>query len=275
MTSEQGSSNVWALITGASSGIGEAYAFFLAGLGHPLVLTARRKDRLESVANEIRTRHGVDVLVRPCDLTDRDAVESLITSIDVPVGILINNAGYAVPDFFLRTQWSVERDVLEVLGIVPIRLAHAFAPAMLERGWGRIIHVSSLAAFTPVTPGGYYGPAKTFLVQAARSLSREVAGSGVHVTALCPGFTRTEFHDVLGNRESVDRMPRWMWQEAGPVVTAGWKAVERGREVCVPGVVNKTLRLIFMIMPACLRRRLPLSRMPGNHGQSDATASSD
>lgn len=274
MTSEQDSSSAWALITGASSGIGEAYAMFLAERGHPLILTARREERLESLASQIRTGHGVEVLVRPCDLTDRDAVERLIESIEVPVGILINNAGYAVPDFFLRTQWSVERDVLEVLGIVPIRLSHAFAPGMIERGWGRIIHVSSLAAFTPVTPGGYYGPTKTFLVQAARSLAREVAGTGVHVTALCPGFTRTEFHDVLGNRESVDRMPRWMWQEVGPVVGAGWSAVEKGKEVCVPGLVNKMLRLIFTLMPASVRRRLPLSRMPGNHGQ-DSSASSD
>tara|TARA_B100001059_G_scaffold57635_2_gene52949 strand:- start:8390 stop:9211 length:822 start_codon:yes stop_codon:yes gene_type:complete len=273
MKSDPDPSQAWALITGASSGIGEAYAIFLAKLGYPLVLTARRLDRLESLAGEIRSNHGVQVQVLPCDLADRDAVEELIVSIEVPVGILINNAGYAVPGLFLGNQWTLERDVLEVLGIVPIRLSHAFVPGMVERGWGRVINVSSLAAFTPVTPGGYYGPAKTFLVRSSRSLGREVAGSGVHVTALCPGFTRTEFHDALGNRDKVDRMPRWMWKDVDSVITAGWKAVERGREVCVPGLINKAFRILFTIMPGWIDRRLPMSRMQGNSGQSESASS--
>lgn len=272
MKSEIDPSQVWALITGASSGIGEAFAFLLADMGHPLVLTARRRDRLESLAIEIRSNHGVEVRVLPCDLTDREAVEEMIATIDVPVGVLINNAGYAVPDFFLGSNWAAERDVVEILGIVPMRLSHAFVPAMVQRGWGRVINVSSLAAFTPVTPGGYYGPTKTFLVQATRSLGREVAGTGVQVTALCPGFTRTEFHDALGNRAEVDRMPRWMWKDVGPVVDAGWKAVERGREVCVPGLINRAFRMLFTIMPGWIERLLPLCRMPGNHGQSSSSA---
>lgn len=272
MGSDSRPSSAWALITGASSGIGEAYAIHLARLGFPLVLTARRRDRLEALACEIRSDHGVEVQVLPCDLADRDAVEQLIESIEVPIGVLINNAGYAVPDFFLRTDWTTEQDVLEVLAVVPIRLSHAFVPGMVERGWGRVINVSSLAAFTPVTPGGYYGPAKTFMVQCSRSLGREVAGSGVHVTALCPGFTRTEFHDALGNRDEVDRMPRWMWMDVDPVVVAGWRAVERNREVCVPGLINKAFRVLFTLMPGWIDRRLPLSRMPGNHGQSDSSS---
>lgn len=263
----------WALVTGASAGIGEAFARFLAAQGYSLVASARRVDRLEQLAETLSAAHQIEVQVRPCDLSDPGAVEALVESIGVDIDVLVNSAGYAIPDYFVDTDWPTLRAFLEVMAMVPIRLSHAFTPGMVNRGWGRIIHVSSLAAFVSESPGSLYGPTKTFMVGYARSQARELAGTGVHVTALCPGFTRSEFHDVLGNREEVDRMPRWMWGDVEPVVRAGWYAVQKGQEVCIPGLVNKGIHALFRMMPSLLERRLPHTKMPGRH-EPDAKPSS-
>ncbi|MCH2133031.1 MAG: SDR family oxidoreductase [Phycisphaerales bacterium] len=252
----------WALVTGASAGIGSGYARFLAARGYPVILVARRLDRLETLAADIEQAQDVCVRCCPCDLADPKAVTALAESIDVPVGVLVNNAGYAIEEYFLETDWTTQRDLLEVMAIAPLRLSQALAPGMVERGWGRIINVASLAAFVPETPGSLYSPMKSFMVANSRMLSRELAGTGVHVTALCPGFTRTEFHDVLGNREEVDRMPGWMWGEVEPVIQAGWAAVEKGREVCVPRLANRVIRMAMSVMPEWIQRRLPHTRRP-------------
>ena len=229
------------------------------------MLCARRVDRLELLADTLQRDHQTEVLIRPCDLSDPGAVECLVESIDVNVDVLVNSAGYAIPDYFVESDWKTIRAFLEVMAMVPIRLSHAFTPGMVTRGWGRIIHVSSLAAFVSESPGSLYGPTKTFMVGYARSQARELAGTGVHVTALCPGFTRSEFHDVLGNREEVDRLPRWMWGDVETVVRAGWYAVEKGQEICIPGLVNKGIHALFSMMPAFVERRLPHTKMSRRH----------
>ena len=192
-----------ALVTGASAGIGLEFARLLAREGFDLALVARRTERLERIAVELRSDHGVDVFPITMDLADRSAPARLVDLIREEgreVDVLVNNAGYAVKTPFGDTEWAVLEDFLEVLAFGQVDLMHRVLPGMRDRGYGRIMNVASLAAFAPENPGGLYGAVKRFLVSASRAVWMECRGSGVHVTAVCPGYTWTEFHDVLGNR---------------------------------------------------------------------------
>lgn len=241
-----------ALVTGASAGIGAAFARALGARGHDLALTARRGDRLEALAAELRLRHGIDVMTLTADLADRAAPEALTQALAAQgreVDILVNNAGYGLPGGFGANGWAEQAAVLQVMATAPTELAHRLAPGMQRRGYGRIINVASVAGMTPGGVG-LYGPVKRYLIGFSQSLHMECAAAGVHVTALCPGLTWSEFHDVNGMREPLDRAtPRWLWMTAEAVVEAGLAAVERNEPLCVPGMVNKVI--------AGLARHLP------------------
>jgi short-subunit dehydrogenase len=160
----------------------------------------------------------------------------------VAIDLLVNNAGYGVPGRYAATTWAQQADFIQVLVTAVAELTHRLLPPMIERGWGRVIQVASLAALVPAAPGHtLYAASKAFLVKFSEALAPEVAPHGVHVTALCPGFTYTEFHDVTGTRAQVSTMPRWAWLEAREVVEAGYDAVMAGRSLVVPGRVNRTL----------------------------------
>ncbi|MFN3313817.1 MAG: SDR family NAD(P)-dependent oxidoreductase [Hyphomonas sp.] len=244
------------LITGASAGIGAEFARQYAALGWDLILTARRADRLEALAAELVAAHGISAAVIAEDLADPAAPQRLLADIEargLTVDALVNNAGYGLPGTFFSTSWPEQAAFLQVLYLAPVELTHRLLPGMAERGFGRIINVASLAGYTAGSAGHtLYGPVKAALIKFSESISAECAALGhtdVHCTALCPGFTRSEFHDVNGTREATGRTPKWMWMDAAPVVAAGIKAVNRGQPVVVPGAGNKFIATLTRILP--------------------------
>lgn len=242
-----------ALVTGASAGIGAEFARQLAAHGCDLVLTARRKDRLLALASELRAQHGIDVQVIADDLADPaapDRIAAAATHDGRAIDVLINNAGYGVPGRYDKVDWVTHAQFMQVLVAAPLHLCHLLLPAMRQRGYGRIVNVASLAGLVPATPGNtLYGPAKAFLMRVSQALAMENRAHGINVCALCPGFTYSEFHDVSQARGLVSRLPGFMWSEAHDVVRQGIDAVERGRVVCVPGRVNRAIKVLMDILP--------------------------
>jgi len=244
------------LITGASAGIGAAFARLYAQKGHDLALTARRADRLEALAVELRRDHGVEVLVLPADLSQPGAVDAIMAGIEAAgrtVDVLINNAGYGLPGTYATTRWADQHDFLQVLLVSVCELTHKLLPGMIARGYGRIVNVASLAGLVPGMPNHtLYGATKAFLVRFSQSLHLETLGTGVHVSALCPGYTWSEFHDANGTREQTRAIPKWMWLDAETVVRLGYEAVEANRAVRVTGGINKLIAAICKIVPESL-----------------------
>jgi short-subunit dehydrogenase len=245
-----------ALVTGASSGIGLAFAQVLAREGHDLILTARRADRLERLAEELRSRARCHVVVIPGDLADPAAPEQLIQAIaehGLSVDILVNNAGFGVPGSYASTTWQQQRDFLQVLVVALAEVSHRVLPGMIERRWGRIINVASLAGILPGVAGHtLYAASKAFVIKFSESLALETARHGIHVCASCPGFTLTEFHDVTGTRAQVSTMPKFLWQDADTVARGSYRAVMNGVPVYVPGGVNRTLAGLSRVLPKSL-----------------------
>jgi len=241
------------LVTGASAGIGEAFARLYARRGHDLVLTARRTDRMEKLAWELREHHNVEVYVVTADLAEPGAVDRILAAIEAAgrdVDVLINNAGYGLPGNFAETTWSDQQAFLQVLLTSVCEMTHKLLPGMLSRGYGRIVNVASLAGLIPGLPGStLYNPTKAFLVRFSQGLHVETLGTGVHVSALCPGFTYSEFHDANGTRESMGHIPKWMWLDADTVVEDGYKAVEANRPVRVTGGPNKLIAALCKLTP--------------------------
>lgn len=242
-----------ALVTGASAGIGKAFADVFAKYGFNLVLTARREDRLRELAQELSKKHNVEVAVIAADLADPAAPARLIGEIKargLKVDALINNAGYAVPGSYATSKWVHQRDFIQVLMTAPCELAHGVLPDMIARRQGYIINIASLAGLLPGSAGHtLYGASKSFMIQFSRSLNMEVQKHNVNVTAVCPGFTHSEFHDVTGTRAQVSRMPSLMWMTADAVAEEGYVAVMRNRPVHVNGRVNKGISLLAKYLP--------------------------
>ena len=241
-----------ALITGGSAGIGLDYADFLAGQGWNLVLTARRLDRLEQAAEQLTEKHGITCTAIAADLARREAPNELMAEIeqrDIAIDALINNAGYGLPTIFSTTEWEQVESFLEVMVGAVTHLPHLVLPGMLERGYGRIVNVASLAAFAPEPVGSLYPAVKRYMVSMSRAIRLDVQGTGVHCTATCPGFTYTEFHDVLGNRDDVNKLPGLLWQKVRPVVESSWRAVEHNRDAHITGVHNKLIRGLCHVLP--------------------------
>jgi short-subunit dehydrogenase len=241
-----------ALVTGASAGIGVALARELAQRGFDLVLVARRRERLEELAAEIQELWPVTAHVLPADLADPQSprrIHDQLAQDHVTVDVLVNNAGYGINGSFTETTWKAQDDFLRVLLTSVLELTHLFLPGMKERGWGRVLNVASVAAFIPERPGDMYSPVKRFMVSTSRSLALELDGTGVAVTALCPGFTPTEFHDVLGTREQVNGLPSWAWTSAEFVAREGIDAMMKGKAVHVAGRLYRFLSWLAPLIP--------------------------
>lgn len=234
-----------ALVTGASAGIGEAFARLLAEDGFNLVLTARRLQRLQSLERELHERHGVAVMSIGADLSDAKAPQRIAEQLadsDIRVDFLVNDAGYGMPETFLEVGWERHAAFIQVTVTAVCDLTHKLLPGMIERGYGRIINVSSVAGLLPGSAGNtLYGAAKSFLIKFTESLWLELEGTGVNVTALCPGFTYSEFHDVTGTRERVSKTPSFVWMQARTVARQGIEAVNKGEPVHINGVFNSLL----------------------------------
>jgi short-subunit dehydrogenase len=255
-----------ALVTGASAGIGRAFARVLAAEGYDLILTARRRDRLDALAADLTRQYGVHADVMAENLAAPEATERLVGQIRqrlLHVDVLVNNAGYGVPGSYASTTWAQQRDFLQVLVVAVADLTHRLLPGMIDRQWGRIINVASLAGILPGVAGHtLYAASKAFVIAFSESLALETRRHGIHVTASCPGFTLSEFHDVTGTREQVSRMPKFMWLEADAVARSSYEAVMAGRTIHVPGRVNRTIASLARVLP----RRVVWSAMKRSAG---------
>lgn len=230
-----------ALVTGASSGIGESFARILAARGTDLVIVARRADLLDGLAAELRHRVGVEVLA--ADLTDpaqRAAVEERTAGVD----LLVNNAGYGAFGAFADLALADQLTEIELNVVALVRLTHAALPGMLERGHGGVLNVASMAGFVPSPGTATYGATKAYVAAFSESLHAEVASHGVHVTALCPGFTRTDEQHAAN----------LLWLRRTDVARAGLAAVTAGRPLCVPGLQYKVAAPLLRLIPRPLLR---------------------
>lgn len=234
-----------ALVTGASSGIGKAFAEVLARKGYALVLTARRTDRLAALAAELNRAHGVATHTIAADLADPGASEQIVRELasrGLKIDVLVNNAGYGVAGSYVNVPWADHQRFMQVMVMAVLDLTYRLLPGMVERGWGRVINIASVAGLVPA-PAGHtlYGASKAFLVKVSEALAAENAPKGVNVTAVCPGFTWSEFHDVLGTRDKMNGVPGFLWLKADDVALEGYEAVMKGRSVVVNGRVYQFL----------------------------------
>ena len=236
-----------ALITGASSGLGAEFARQLAAQGHNLVLVARDQARLQATAAELEQRYGITAEVLPADLTDDGGVAAVVgrlTTAERPVGVLVNNAGTGLLHNFEKNDISEEKQHLKLHVETAMELTHAALQGMLERGSGRIINVASVAAFVP---RGTYSAAKAWLLSFSRWANLAYGPRGVKVTAVCPGFTHTEFHDRMGMDKSV--VPAWTWLTAKRVVRVGLADNLRGKAVSIPSKRYKAVAVAARLLP--------------------------
>lgn len=248
------------MITGASAGIGAALSRVFAENGFDVVLVARRLDRLEALASEIERAHGVNAQPIAVDLAEVDSPARLFEALAarrIDVDALVNNAGFAVLGYFAEPEWSRHADFLQVMITSTVQLTHLAERGMVARGYGRILNVASVAGLIPGAPKTtLYGPAKAFLIKFSEALSLEHQGDGVHVTALCPGYTLTEFHDVLGTRARMNRLPKFIWLDADTVARQGFAAVMRGDAVCINGNLYRAVAGAVKVLPGSVTRAL-------------------
>lgn len=241
-----------ALVTGASAGIGRAFALRLAREGNDLVLVARDRARLERLAGELRVAHGVEVEVLVADLGDREQTETVclrLADASRPVDLLVNNAGFGLRRSFLDNDVREEEAGIDVMVRAVLLTSHAAGRAMRERGRGAILNVSSVASFIA---NGTYSAEKAFVTVFSEGLAGELAGTGVTVTALCPGFTRTEFHERA--RMRISALPAAMWLDPDAVVAQALADVAAGKVVSVPGVQWKVVTALVRATPRPLLR---------------------
>jgi len=245
-----------ALITGASSGLGSEYARQLARRGADLVLVARDRAALEALADRLRATAGVDVEVLVADLLDPEACARVVARVADPrhpVEILVNDAGFGLPLDFERNDIEDEVRHLRLHDEVPMRLMHAALGPMLARGRGRIINVASIAAFLPRST---YGAVKGWLVSFSRWANVQYRPRGVTVTAVCPGFVHTSFHERLGLPPGQEGIAGWMWLDAATVVSRSLRDSARGRSVSVPSLTYRLLRRAAGVLPDAVTVRL-------------------
>jgi short-subunit dehydrogenase len=243
-----------ALVTGASSGIGRAIAVQLAAAGSDLVVVARRRDRLEELATELRAAHGVAVDVLVADVSEPDQLAPVEDRLRAGVDLRGNNAGAGGQGAFADIPVDRHDQRIRLNVLAPVRLSHAALEAMIPRGAGAILNVSSIAGRQPMPYVATYAATKAYLTAFSNALHEEVRHHGIAVTNLLPGFTRTEFHGAAGIDRSFLPAPAWM--KAENVARAGLRAVAEGRAQCVPGLGYRILSGLSAVTPWSLSRRV-------------------
>jgi short-subunit dehydrogenase len=240
-----------ALITGASAGLGAEFARQLAASGNDLVLVARRADKLEALAADLRDAHGVDVAVMAADMTDPSAPAELFRQTQergLRIDYLVNNAGSEGPDLLRTRDWSRHDAYLRLMMTSVAAMCHEFIPGMQERGFGRVVNVASVAGRMTVNGDYSYGPTKAYLIALSKGLASSCRDQGVYVMALCPGFTHTEFHGSDKLTAMKKGTPKFIWYDAEVVIREGLAALEKGKDEYTSG------RLYRFLVPV-LRQR--------------------
>ncbi len=231
-----------ALITGASAGIGEATARELAARGHGVTLVARREERLRSLAGELSDRFGIRAEVIGADLGTATARADLARRIDelgLEVEILVNNAGFGGGEDFVETDRKLLTSMVELNCVALLELQAAYLPRMVERGRGAVINIASTAAFQPLPGSATYAATKAFVLSLSEAVHEELKGTGVTLTAVCPGPVKTEFMDVAGLSAAEEQLPGVFWMSAESVAKAAVEAAEDGKRAVVPGLLNR------------------------------------
>ena len=255
MTPAAGGARGRALVTGASSGLGTAFATQLAAAGNDLVLVARTAATLEALAGELRSVHGVEAEVLPADLADRAQLASVAARIGAgDVDTVVNNAGFGFYGPVAGHRLDQELGMVDVDVAAVVALSYAAVQAMAPRRRGALLNVASVASFAPTPESATYSAAKSFVLLYTEALHDELAGTGVHVSVLCPGFTRTNFQANAGI--SGKGLPGFVWAEADDVVRQGLEALARNKAVCVPGLVNKVTAVTPRLAPRPVVRRI-------------------
>jgi hypothetical protein len=245
----------WALVTGATAGIGESFTRLLAAKGFNLVLVARDEARLHERAAGLKENFGAESVVIVADLATEAGcakIEDYIRANEIEV--LINNAGFGINKAFTMSDLAKEEEVLKVLVRTPMRLMHVALPAMKERNSGIVINVSSVAGYIA---GGAYSASKAYLTVLSESLSTELSATNIKVSALCPGFTRTEFHQR--GRMKMAGLPNFMWLNSDFLVAKAWKDAVSGKPVSIPGWQYKALVGLISLVPRAIVRRLGMN----------------
>jgi short-subunit dehydrogenase len=262
-----------ALVTGASSGIGAAFARALAARGYDLALVARRADRLEALGVELSAAHGIEAFALPADLSELGAHQRVLDAVaarDREVEMLVNNAGFSIAQSFADVPWQAQQDFLMTLVVNACGLAHGVIPGMRSRQRGRIVNVASLAGFAPGVAGhSLYPGAKSLMITFSQALDAEYRGEGLKVTAVCPGFTQTEFAAANGTAAVMDAAPRRLFQTPYQVVAAALAANDQGRVVVVPGWHNALAAALLHYLPQGLVRAILMRGSAKYHLSSD------
>ena len=241
-----------ALITGATAGIGRAFACELAARGMSLVLVARDETRLLELAGKLNFEFGVEVQIMSADLSNHAQIDEVACRAAASdVDLVVNNAGFGLNQSFVGSDIHDEQQMLDVLVTAVMRITHAALSGMVERNRGGVINVSSVASWLA---SGTYSAAKAWVTTFSESLATQLRGSGVHVMALCPGFTRTEFHDRAGMETAT--IPEWMWLEVDAVVKESLTDFAGQHAISVPGMQYKSLGLVAQYLPRPLVRKL-------------------
>jgi short-subunit dehydrogenase len=246
-----------ALVTGASSGIGRAFALALADRGHDLVLVARDTARLEMLAQEIADAYGAQAEVLPADLSDAAAlarVEARVSDTSHPIDLLVNNAGFGTSGEFAGLPIDREEQEIHLNVLALVRLTHAALGGQVERDRGGVINVASIAGYQPTPGNAVYGATKAFVMSFTQAVHEELKGTKVKCMVLAPGFTRTEFQVRAGFDSS--EVPSFLWQDAPTVVQHSLRAYDKGRAVCVPGPLNTATAAFTAVTPDSVTRRI-------------------
>src|SRR5215210_1846817 len=241
-----------AIVTGASSGLGEAMARELAERGHGVTLVARSEDRLTALAAELSDRHGVRAEAIACDVTDpqaRDRLESEVDRLGLRVAVLLNNAGFGTYKPFVETPRERVLEEVRVNIEAVADLTARWLPGMVERGAGAVLVTASTAGFQPLPGNAVYSAGKSFALTFAEALNHEVKGRGVTVTALCPGPVKTGFQEASGAHDFAAGLPKPLWRTPAQVAAAAVNGLERGRRVVIPGAPNRVLATIGRLSP--------------------------
>jgi short-subunit dehydrogenase len=245
----------WALVTGATAGIGESFSRLLASNSYNLVLVARDLPRLQERAKTLEEKFGIKTHVIQADLsTDLGCMKVEQYIAENQIDVLINNAGFGTSKPFTLSTLEIEQQLLDVLVRTPMRLMHVALPLMKQRNNGIIINVSSVAGYIA---GGSYSASKSYLTVLTESLHTELAPTNVKITALCPGFTRTEFHQR--GKMSMKALPNFLWLNSDRLVEQAWRDALKGEAVSVPGWQYKSLLLILNIVPRSIVRRVGMN----------------
>ncbi|HDP80101.1 MAG TPA: SDR family oxidoreductase [Spirochaetes bacterium] len=251
--------NKTAVITGATSGIGAAFARRLASEGYDLLVTGRRKALIEKQAAELSDKYGVKVTVIIAELSlekDLRGLEKRLSALE-RVDFLVNNAGYGVYENFADTGADEHERMVRVHVTAPVRLTRAVLPGMISRKSGAVINLSSVGSFIPMEKNGMYGGTKAFLNIFSESLNIELRDTGVRVQALCPGFTRTDFHEKLGlTTEGQKRLEGYRWMSADEVVDCSLRCLGNNRVICVPGFSWRSILVFVKLLPRKLLYRI-------------------